>query len=190
MSAPDHWVTLSLIGRVAHWSGLRLYAVSLAAAAGHAVLSAALGLAIVVLGLAFARSFAEQIARGTGVVILGAGLAYGVRELLSDRSEDYEREAEDEVRARNFRYFAVLGAALSPDLSILPIFLLAIPGGFGLALDTALVFGLASVTTLPALVYAGSKGLDRVFEKVPPKYNDSLVGFVVAAVGAYIVVGG
>ena len=128
--------------------------------------------------------------------MLAIGLAYGVREILSNRPEDYQREAEGEYfkagggEGRTVGYFAVLGAALSPDLSILPIFLLAVPVGFGLAIGTAAVFGLASILSLLILVLLGSWGLGRFFERVPPKYNNALVGFVVAAVGAYIVLFG
>ncbi len=91
---------------------------------------------------------------------------------------------------RTVGYFAVLGAALSPDLSILPIFVLAVPAGFNLAIDTAVVFGSASMLSLLIFVLLGSWGLDRVFEKAPPKYNAALVGFVVAAVGVYVVLFG
>jgi flagellar biogenesis protein FliO len=196
MSAPDHWVTLCLLGKVAGWSRSRLLQVSLVTGLGHVLLSVALGFAIVEVGVLFTESLSAQIAFGTGVLMLVIGLAYGIRELLSDRPEDYHREAEGEYLkaggggGRTVGYFAVLGAALSPDLSILPIFILAVPAGFSLAIDTAIVFGLASILSLLTLVLLGSWGLDRFFEKVPPKYNNALVGFAVAAVGAYIVLFG
>ena len=50
-----------------------------------------------------------------------------MRELRSSSKEDYERETNmelskgEETFGKRFRYFAVLGAALSPDLSILLI---------------------------------------------------------------------
>jgi hypothetical protein len=196
MSAPDHWVTLCLLGKVAGWSRSRLIQVSLVTGLGHILLSVALGFAIVGVGVLFTESLSAQIAFGTGVLMLAIGLAYGIRELLSDRPEDYHREAEGEYLkaggsgGRKVGYFAVLGAALSPDLSILPIFVLAVPIGFSLAIDTAVVFGLSSILSLLTLVLLGSWGLDRLFEKVPPKYNNALVGFVVAVVGAYIVLFG
>ena len=196
MSAPDHWVTLCLLGKVAGWSRSRLLQVSIVTGLGHILLSVALGFAIVGVGVLFTESLSAQIAFGTGVLMLATGLAYGIRELLSDRPEDYRREAEGEYLkasgsgGRKVGYFAVLGAALSPDLSILPIFVLAMPVGFSLAMDTAVVFGLSSILSLLTLVLLGSWGLDRFFEKVPPKYNNALVGFVVAAVGAYIVLFG
>lgn len=80
----------------------------------------------------------------------------------------------------------MLGAALSADLSILPIFLLAVPLGLGLAFETAVVFGLASVAALLIFLLLASAGLARALERVPSKYNNALVGFVIAAVGAYV----
>jgi len=115
---------------------------------------------------------------------------------MSRKTEDYDRETREKLSqgegaiGKRFRYFAVLGAALSPDLSILPIFLLAVPIGVGFALDTAIVFAVASVAALLVFLLLGSAGLARAFEKLPPRYNDALVGFVIAAVGVYVLLAG
>jgi putative Mn2+ efflux pump MntP len=58
------------------------------------------------------------------------------------------------------------------------------------ALYTAIVFSTASILALLAFLLLGSAGLAKAFERIPPKYNDALVGFVIAAVGAYILVAG
>jgi hypothetical protein len=189
-------VTLCLLGKVAKWTRGKLLLVSLATGLGHVLLSIALGLAIVGVGVLFTKSLSAQITLGTGVLMLVGGLVYASRELLSKRTEDYRQEAQSEYlkagggTGRKVGYFAVLGAALSPDLSILPIFVLAVPAGFGLAVDTAVAFGSASILSLLIFVLLGSWGLDRIFEKIPPRYNAALVGFVVAAVGAYILLFG
>ena len=60
MSAPDHWVTLSLLGKVAEWSRSRLLLMSLVTALGHVLLSVALGLAIVEVGILFTASLSGQ----------------------------------------------------------------------------------------------------------------------------------
>ena len=169
---------------------------SLMTGLGHVLLSVALGFAIVGVGVFFTESLSTEIAFGTGALMLTIGLGYGAWELHSSGTEDYEREAESEYtkaggnKGRKAGYFAVLGAALSPDLSILPIFVLAVPAGFSLAIETAVVFGSASIFALLAFVLLGTMGLDKVFERVPPKYNNALVGFVVAIIGAYIVLFG
>ena len=49
------------------------------------------------------------------------------------------------------------------------------------------MFAVASIGALLIFLILGSAGLARAFEKLPPKYNDALVGFVIAGVGAYIV---
>jgi hypothetical protein len=166
-----------------------------ATASGHVILSVLLGFGIVGVGLVFSQSISAEITVGTGLVMLIAGFAYGLRTLGSKKIEDYEKEALEEMprlsrQGRGITYFAVLGAALSPDLSILPIFLLAVPVGLFLAIETAMVFAAASVASLMVLVLLGSMGLARVFSRTPAKYNDALVGFVIAAVGVYVLIVG
>ena len=165
-------------------------------AVGHVVLSILLGFAVVEVGIIFSHQLSTYITEATGAIMVIGGLLYGAKELMSRKAENYDREirerfskGEDTIGKR-FRYFAVLGAALSPDLSILPIFLLAVPIGVGFALDTAIVFAVASIVSLLVFLLLGSAGLAKAFEKLPPKYNDALVGFVIAAVGLYILLAG
>lgn len=192
MSAPDHWVTLCILGKNSRWTRSRLLSVSALTATGHVVISLVLGFVIVTLGFVFSQIISRYVTEATGIIMVVGGLAYGVKTISSQKKEDYEeaaREEEGKIKGgvgRDIRYFAVLGGALSPDLSILPIFLLAIPVGLGVALDTAVIFAAASIVSLLLLVLAGSMGLSGLFERVPPKYNDALVGFVIAAVGAYV----
>jgi len=196
MSAPDHWATLIMLGRIAKWSRGRLLGVGVMTAVGHVALSLLFGITIVEIGLTFSQQVSGYITEATGAIMVVGGLFYGVRELRSHKAEDYEKEAQEKLTkgegglGKRFRYFAVLGGALSPDLSILPIFILAAPIGLSFALDTALVFSVASVLALLLFLLLGSAGLAKMFERIPPKYNDALVGFVIAAVGLYILVAG
>lgn len=192
MSAPDHWATLIILGRVSKWNRTRLMGVGIMTAVGHVALSVLLGFVIVEVGIAISQQASFYITEGTGVIMVVGGLIYGAKELMSNESEDYEREVHEGVSKREgnlgkrFRYFAVLGAALSPDLSVLPIFLLAAPIGLAFAFDTAIVFAIASVLALLVFLLLGSAGLAKAFERIPAKYNNSLVGFVIAVVGLYI----
>jgi len=196
MSAPDHWATLIILGRISKWNRTRLMGVGLMTAMGHVALSLALGFAIVYVGITFSQQASLYVTEATGLIMVVGGLLYGAKELMSTEIEDYEKETKEELSKREgtlgkrFSYFAVLGAALSPDLSILPIFLLAIPIGLSFALDTAIIFAIASILALLTFLLLGSAGLAKAFERVPPKYNDALVGFVIAAVGVYILVAG
>ena len=87
-------------------------------------------------------------------------------------------------------YFAVLGAALSPDLSILPICLVAVPLGLITVVHTIVIFAASSILTDLLLVLSFSVLFSRAVEKLPSKYNDALVGLVIAVVGVYVLIFG
>ena len=196
MSAPDHWATLIILGRISKWDRTRLMGVGVMTAAGHVALSLLLGFAVLYVGIAFSLQASLYVTEAIGVMMIAGGLIYGAKTLMSSEAGDYERETREELSkgegrmGKRFSYFAVLGAALSPDLSILPIFLLAAPIGLSFAIDTAVVFAIASILALLLFLLLGSAGLAKAFERIPPKYNDALVGFVIAAVGVYILVAG
>lgn len=198
MSAPDHWMTICILGRTSKWSKGKLFGVSLATGLGHVVLSIALGLGIVAVGLVFSRLISFYFSLGIGAIMLVIGLFIGIKSLFKKNiptiNQEIEREENKIVnKRRGFRgvgYFAVLGAALSPDLSITPVFIASIPAGIFFALYLSLVFALASILCLVVLVQAGTMGLAKTFERIPEKYNDSIIGFVIAAIGIYIILAG
>lgn len=211
MSAPDHWVTLCMLGRSAKWTRTKLFGISLTTAVGHVILSVALGLGVVVAGLVFSRLISSYLDTGIAIIMITVGLIIGVRSLVrknehhnehghhdhnhdDEKHHDHNHEKGDgknnDKINRGVGYFAVLGAALSPDLSITPIYLSAIKAGFYFAIELSVVFAAASILTLLLLVQLGTVGLAKTFEKIPEKYNDSIVGFVIAAIGVYILIAG
>ena len=209
MSAPDHWVTLCMLGRSAKWTRTKLFGISLTTAIGHVILSVALGLGVVVAGLVFSHLISSYLDTGIAIIMIIVGLIIGVRSLVRKSGHHHEHEhshehghhdhshhhdTDDEKNNdkinRGVGYFAVLGAALSPDLSITPIYLSAIKAGFYFAIELSIVFAAASILTLLLLVQLGTVGLAKTFEKIPEKYNDSIVGFVIAAIGVYILIAG
>ena len=195
MSAPDHWVTVCMLGRSAKWTRTRLFGISLATAIGHVVLSVALGLGVVAVGLVFSHLVSFYLDTGIAIIMITVGLFVGIRSLVRKKEPPHKHDNEDNKKNndklnRGVGYFAVLGAALSPDLSITPIYLSAIKAGFYFAIELSVVFAAASILTLLLLVQLGTVGLAKTFEKIPEKYNDSMVGFVIVAIGVYILVAG
>ena len=78
MSAPDHWVTLCILGQRSAWSRGRLLGVGVATAGGHVLLSVLLGFLIVAAGFVFSQGLSSDIATATGLVMLCFGAGYGV----------------------------------------------------------------------------------------------------------------
>jgi len=198
MSAPDHWVTICLLSKMSGWSRRRLLGISVTTAAGHAFLSAALGLGIAVVGLAFSGLISFYLSLTIGTIMLAVGLFISLRVLVSKKKREVTPEekllertrTDNAARLKGISYFAVLGAALSPDLSIAPIFLSSIPIGLLFAFYLFIIFVAASILTQLVLVQVGTKGLSKTFERIPEKYNDSIVGFVIAAIGIYVMLTG
>ena len=184
MSAPDHWATLVVLGRSAKWGFRRLIRVTLVSAFGHVALSIFLGVVIVELATVFAK-FLQRFTQGIGIIMVLSGLYVAANSLRGNR----QSESDDGSRfTRSTGYFAVLGAALSPDLSILPICLVAVPLGLITVVHTIVIFAVSSILTDLLLVIVFSVLFSQAVEKLPSKYNDALVGLVVAAVGVYVLI--
>ena len=201
MSAPDHWLTLCVLARNKRWAPKRLFGISFVTAIGHVGLSVALGLRVVGVGLVFSHLISSYLDIGIGTIMVVVGLIVGIRPLIQKNphhhehkhDHDHDLDNDDQKKGINnltqgIGYFAVLGAALSPDPSIIPIYLSAISAGFYFALELSAVFAAASILTLLLLVQLGTVGLAKSLAKIPEKYNNSMVGFVIAAIGVYVLV--
>jgi nickel/cobalt exporter len=198
MSAPDHWLTLCVLARNKKWAPKKLFGVSFVTAIGHVALSVAMGLVVVVIGLVFSHLISYYLDTGIGLVMVGAGLVVGIMPLVrknTPHQHHHDHEHQDHDVEKKFGkltskvgYFAIIGAALSPDPSIIPIYLSAISAGFYFALELSVVFAVASIATLLLLVQLGTVGLAKTLAKIPEKYNDSMVGFVIMAIGIYVLV--
>lgn len=89
MSAPDHWATLIILGRISNWDRSRLMGVGVMTALGHVALSVLLGFAIVALGLIFSEQLSLYITEATGLIMVVGGLLHGLRELRLANRTDY-----------------------------------------------------------------------------------------------------
>lgn len=216
MSAPDHWLTLCVLAQNKRWAPKKLFGISLVTAIGHVALSIGMGLAVVVVGLLVSHLIAQYLDTTIGVIMVVAGLAVGILPLVKkgrhthehphdhihehhhnhtqvhphDHTHDDMRQTKSSKLTQKIGYFAILGAALSPDPSIIPIYLSAISSGFYFALELSVVFAVASILTLLLLVQLGKVGLAKTFAKIPEKYNDAMIGFVIAGIGVYILISG
>lgn len=200
MSAPDHWLTLCVLARNKKWAPKKLFGISFMTAIGHVGLSVVMGLVVVIIGLAFSHLISDYLDTGIGIVMIVGGLIVGIIPLVRknphhhDHSHEHGHNHEHDEGEKygkltsKIGYFAVLGAALSPDPSIIPIYFSAISAGFYFALELSIVFAAASILTLLLLVQLGTRGLVKTLARIPEKYNDSMVGFVIMAIGIYVLV--
>jgi uncharacterized membrane protein len=204
MSAPDHWLTLCVLARNKKWAPKKLFGISFVTAIGHVGLSVAMGLVVVVIGLVFSHLISYYLDTAIGIAMVVGGLVVGIIPLVRktphhhshtpDHEHDHGHEHVDHEHDKEkhgkltskIGYFAVMGAALSPDPSIIPIYFSAISAGFYFAIELSVIFAVASIVTLLLLVQLGTMGLAKTLARIPEKYNDSMVGFVIISIGIYV----
>jgi nickel/cobalt exporter len=168
---PDHWMPIAVIGRVNRYKVARVARLSAMAGVAHVVFSLALGAVIVVVGLQFRSSIESAQDTIVGTILLLTGVLFAGFELAgrghhhgpgghTHGPDGHEHEHEHEAAAavvesgRRQRLFTVLvpfGAAASPDLTILPVFLAAAAVGTAAAIGTLVVFSLVTVATIVTL---------------------------------------
>ncbi|MDE1876853.1 MAG: hypothetical protein KGH86_08545, partial [Thaumarchaeota archaeon] len=102
------------------WVSKKIFRVSFVTAVGHVALSIAMGLGVVAVGLIFSHLISSYLDAGIGIIMLIAGLIVGIRSLIVKNTHHHDHHENEEKKnvnnlTRGVGYFAVLGAALSPD---------------------------------------------------------------------------
>ncbi|MBV9921992.1 MAG: hypothetical protein JOY78_14220, partial [Pseudonocardia sp.] len=144
---PDHWVPLAVLGRTRRYPLSRVARLSGLAGVAHVLVSIVLGCVIIAVGLQF-RSTVEH-AQDTiiGCILIATGIGFLLLELTGrghHHSHDHDHHHHDHhhhgpEHGHHHGLAAVMvpfGAAASPDLTILPVFLAATTAGAATAVGT------------------------------------------------------
>ena len=163
---PDHWMPLAVIGRAQRYPLARIARLSGLAGIAHVLVSLLLGVVIVAVGLQFRSAVMHAEDAIVGGLLIATGVAFAVFELTGRghrHGEASEPPPDEQRRLRGAAAIMVpFGAAASPDLTILPVFLAAAAAGVGAAIGSLVAFALVTVLTfvvLTVLAAAGGYGL-------------------------------
>jgi hypothetical protein len=197
---PDHWVPLAVVGRTHRYPLGKVARLSGLAGVAHVLVSLVLGAVIVAIGLQF-RSQLES-AQGTivGVLLVGAGVAFlavqaGGRGHGHPHDHDLPHEHSHTHPARESRLASLaavmvpFGAAASPDLTILPIFLAAAAVGAGTAIGSLAVFCLVTIATIVVLTVAAAAGGYRVRGRWLDRWGNAITALVLIVIGSLVLAG-
>jgi len=166
---PDHWVPLAVIGRTQHYRVGRIARLSGLAGVAHVLVSIVLGGVIIAIGLQLRSQVAGAENAIVGSVLLATGVAFAALELSGrghhHHDHDHEPHEHDHApraartRARGLAAIMVpFGAAASPDLTILPVFLAATAARTFAAVGALIVFSAVTIATIVTLTVAASLG--------------------------------
>jgi hypothetical protein len=180
---PDHWMPLAVLSRTRRYSTRRTVRLSLAAGVMHVLVSLVLGAVLVVVGLQFRGTVSEHTDVVIGGILLVTGLVFLVREMIGrghrhDHDHDHDNSHEhnhdyahdhahhrdrdrDHAHDHPRSLTAILipfGAAASPDLTILPVFLAAGAVGVAASVGSLIAFAAVTVGTMVGLTTTTAAG--------------------------------
>ena len=205
---PDHWVPLAVLGRTRRYPLARVARLSGLAGIAHVLVSVALGGAIIAIGLQF-RSAIEH-AEGTivGGLLIATGIGFLVVELTGrghhdshdlghDLDHHHERGHPEHrhgtPRSGRLHDLAAVmvpfGAAASPDLTILPVFLAAAAIGTATAIGSLAVFAAVTIGTIVGLTVAAARGGYEIRGQWLERWGNALTALVLIGIGALVLTG-
>lgn len=214
---PDHWVPLAVVARTQRWSIARTARTSLLASVGHVLTSIVLGGIIAAVGLQFRKTFETQQGHIVGVVLVLTGIGFliwglaghghhhhdhdyglhGPPEHPEDESHSHLRghdhdHDKHEDRSASRRITAILipfGAAASPDLTILPVFLAASAIGLGTVIGVLTTFSVVTLTTFVVLTVGATLAGYQVKGEWLEDHGNTITAVVLLGIGIAVYVG-
>jgi hypothetical protein len=215
---PDHWVPLAVIARTQGWSIARTAQTSLLASVGHVLTSIVLGGIIAAVGLQFRSTFETQQGHIVGIILVLTGIGFAVWG-LTGRGHHYDghdhnhhlHEPQDHAHldgdphhheqpnqgrsgdqslAQRLAAIAVpFGAAASPDLTILPVFLAASAVGIGTVIGVLTTFSAVTLATFVTLTVIATLAGYQVKGEWLEKNGNTITAVVLVAIGVAVYAG-
>ncbi len=203
---PDHWVPLAVLGRTRRYPLSRVARLSGLAGVAHVLVSIILGAVIIGVGLQF-RSTVEH-AQNTiiGCILIATGIGFLLLEVTGrghhhdhdhhhdhgHGHHDHQHGAHDHDTGRLSGLAAVMvpfGAAASPDLTILPVFLAATTAGVATAVGSVVIFAAVTIGTIMGLTLAAARGGYQIRGEWLERWGNVFTAGVLAAIGVLVLLG-
>jgi nickel/cobalt transporter (NicO) family protein len=196
---PDHWVPLAVVGRTHRYPLSRVARLSGLAGVAHVIVSLVLGAAIVALGLQFRSTIESAQNTIVGALLVATGLGFVAVELSGHGHSHSHPHAHapghphSRARAGRFRgsleIMVPFGAAASPDLTILPVFLAAAAVGTGTAVGSLLAFAVVTITTIVGLTLLATLGGYQLRGRWLDRWGNAITAVVLVLIGALVLAG-
>jgi hypothetical protein len=199
---PDHWLPLALVGRTERYPLSKLARLSGLAGVAHVLVSVLLGALVIVVGLELRSTVENSQNAIVGSLLIATGVGFAVFELTGrghGHSHDHDHghghghdHDHDHDHPRRFRSLAVMvpfGAAASPDLTILPVFLAATAAGTATAIASVLIFGVVTIATMMVLTLVAAFGGYQLRGQWLDRFGGLLTAGVLVVIGALVLAG-
>jgi nickel/cobalt transporter (NicO) family protein len=216
---PDHWVPMAVLGRTRRYPASRVARLSGLAGVAHVLVSVLLGGVIIAVGLQFRSTVQHAQAAIVGTLLIVTGIGFLVLELSGhghhhhdhehdDHDHEHDRgdhEHDEHDRAGQHHHDALegeggtvrglaavmvpFGAAASPDLTILPVFLAATASGAGAAVGSLVAFAAVTITTVVSLTLLATFGGYQVHGQWLERWGNAITALVLITIGVLVAAG-
>lgn len=213
---PDHWVPLAVLSRTRRYPLARVARLSGLAGIAHVLVSVALGGVIIAVGLQFRAAIEHAEGSIVGSLLIATGIGFLIFELTGhghshSHSHDQDDTHDDDHRgtqhpthhrvghhrgaSRSGRLHALaavmvpFGAAASPDLTILPVFLAAAAIGTATAIGSVAIFAAVTIGTIVGLTMAATRGGYEIRGQWLERWGNALTALVLIGIGALVLTG-
>ena len=201
---PDHWVPLAVLGRTRRYPLARVARLSGLAGVTHVLVSIVLGGVIIAIGLQFRSTVQSAQDTIIGCLLIVTGLGFVILELSGrgrhrgphdhgahgHRHEHADAPAAAESRLHGLASVMVpFGAAASPDLTILPVFLAATTAGVTTAIGSLVIFAVVTIATIVGLTLAACFGGYQIRGQWLERWGNACTALVLIVIGALVLTG-
>jgi len=213
---PDHWVPLAVLGRARRYPLSKVARLSGLAGVAHVLLSIVLGAVIIAIGLQFRSSIQSAQDTIIGILLIATGLGFAVFELTGrghrhgpdghshghhgrddhddhdghDGHDDYDEARHERRGVRGLAAVMVpFGAAASPDLTILPVFLAATTVGVATAVGSVVIFAAVTIGTIVGLTLAAARGGYQLRGQWLERWGNAITALVLVVIGGLVLAG-
>ena len=205
---PDHWVPLAMLGRTRRYPLTRIARLSGLAGVAHVLVSIALGAVIIAIGLQFRSTIQHAQDTIIGCILIATGIGFLVLELTGhghghhhdhdhhhhDHDHDHDDHTHDdpagEPTPRRLGGLAAVmvpfGAAASPDLTILPVFLAATTAGIATAVGSVVIFAAVTIGTIVGLTLAAARGGYQIQGEWLERWGNVFTAAVLGIIGLLV----
>jgi nickel/cobalt transporter (NicO) family protein len=211
---PDHWAPMAVLGRTRRYPVSRVARLSGAAAVAHVLVSLVLGAIIIAIGLQFRSAVRNAEDAIVGGVLILTGVAFVVLELTGrghhhdpeaghshshghghthDHDHDHDEHEHDHGYSESGRGLLAIvvpfGAAASPDLTILPVFLAAVAAGTATAIASLVVFAAVTIATIVGLTLAATLTGYQMKGEWLERWGNTFTAGVLLVIGVLVITG-
>jgi hypothetical protein len=210
---PDHWVPLAVLGRTRRYPLSRVARLSGLAGVAHVLVSIGLGAVIVAVGLQFRSSIQSAQDAIIGVILIATGIGFAFVEFTghghshdhhhehADHHHDYDDHGHGHAHddhgpgheRRGLQGMAAVmvpfGAAASPDLTILPVFLAATTAGAATAIGSLAVFAAVTISTIVTLTLVATAGGYQIGGEWLERWGNAITAGVLLVIGVLVLLG-